>query len=130
MMHVVPNSLQSATDSEQHPLTACLSPEYSAPSSPFDFDIDFLISDCTSVPQQQQQPAVNSSQLSAAVDNSDADSGINLEGGSCSFNQVPNSERARHVLAVMANIGTLKLYEILLGLVFISVIISWNPYYS
>ena len=32
--------------------------------------------------------------------------------------------------AVMANIGTLKLYEILLGLVFISVIISWNPYYS
>ena len=30
--------------------------------------------------------------------------------------------------AVMANVGTLKLYEILLGLVFISVIISWNPY--
>ena len=31
--------------------------------------------------------------------------------------------------AVLANIGSLKLYEILLGLVFISVIISWNPYY-
>ena len=30
--------------------------------------------------------------------------------------------------AVMANVGTLKLYEILLGLVFISVILSWNPY--
>ena len=30
--------------------------------------------------------------------------------------------------AVMANVGTLKLYEILLALVFISVIISWNPY--
>eukprot|EP00092_Neocalanus_flemingeri_P014649 GFUD01015811.1.p1 GENE.GFUD01015811.1~~GFUD01015811.1.p1 ORF type:complete len:777 (-),score=220.64 GFUD01015811.1:932-3262(-) len=30
--------------------------------------------------------------------------------------------------AVMANIGSLKLYEILLGLLFISVIISWNPY--
>ena len=30
--------------------------------------------------------------------------------------------------AVMANVGSLKLYEILLGLVFISVILSWNPY--
>merc|ERR1719341_2097327 len=30
--------------------------------------------------------------------------------------------------AVMANIGSLKLYEILLGLLFISIIISWNPY--
>jgi len=30
--------------------------------------------------------------------------------------------------AVMANIGNLKLYEILLGLLFLSVIISWNPY--
>ena len=92
-MHVVPNSLQSAaTDSEQlHPLTACLSPEYSAPSSPFDFDIDFLINDCVSVPQQQQPLATTTSNsLSATVDNSDADSGINLEGSSC-FNQVPNS---------------------------------------
>jgi len=32
--------------------------------------------------------------------------------------------------AVMANIGSLKLYEILLGLLFISIIISWNPYTS
>merc|ERR1712098_79330 len=30
--------------------------------------------------------------------------------------------------AVMSNIGNLKLYEILLGLLFLSVIISWNPY--
>merc|ERR1712123_220105 len=30
--------------------------------------------------------------------------------------------------AVMANVGSLKLYEILLGLLFISIIISWNPY--
>lgn len=30
--------------------------------------------------------------------------------------------------AVMANIGSLKLYEILLGLLFISIIVSWNPY--
>lgn len=30
--------------------------------------------------------------------------------------------------AVMANIGSLKLYEILLGLLFLSIIISWNPY--
>merc|ERR1719461_1511448 len=97
MMHVVPNSLQSASSADpeqQHPLTACLSPEYSAPSSPFDFDIDFLINDCTSLPQQQQQQhkqqhSVNSL-TAAAVDNSDADSGINLEGSSC-FNQVPNS---------------------------------------
>jgi len=36
--------------------------------------------------------------------------------------QLPASE------AVMANIGSLKLYEILLGLLFISIIISWNPY--
>ena len=36
--------------------------------------------------------------------------------------QMPASE------AVMANIGSLKLYEILLGLLFISIIISWNPY--
>ena len=30
--------------------------------------------------------------------------------------------------AVMANFGTLKLYEILFGLLFISIVISWNPY--
>ena len=30
--------------------------------------------------------------------------------------------------AVMANIGTLKLYEILFGLLFISIVISWNPF--
>ena len=30
--------------------------------------------------------------------------------------------------AVMANIGTLKLYEILLGLLFITIVISWNPF--
>lgn len=32
--------------------------------------------------------------------------------------------------AVMANIGTLKLYEIMFGLLFISVVISWNPFSS
>ena len=30
--------------------------------------------------------------------------------------------------AVMANIGTLRLYEILFGLLFISVVLSWNPF--
>jgi len=30
--------------------------------------------------------------------------------------------------AVLANIGSLKFYEILLGLLFVSVVISWNPY--
>ena len=30
--------------------------------------------------------------------------------------------------AVMANIGTLKLYEILFGLLFITIVISWNPF--
>jgi len=30
---------------------------------------------------------------------------------------------------VMGNIGSLKFYEIMLGLLFISIIISWNPYY-
>jgi len=30
--------------------------------------------------------------------------------------------------AVMSNVGSLKLYEILLGLLFISIIISWNPF--
>ena len=30
--------------------------------------------------------------------------------------------------ALMGRVGSLKLYEILIGLLFISVIISWNPY--
>ena len=29
--------------------------------------------------------------------------------------------------AVMANIGSLKMYEILLGLLFLSIVISWGP---
>jgi len=89
MMHVVPaaNPVNSEGllqhQPENNQLTACLSPEYSAPSSPFDFDIDFLINDAVgTVGQQQlQQPK----QLTPASpvhhqDNSDADSGINLEG--------------------------------------------------
>ena len=42
-MHSVPNCLQ--TPSQTEPLEACLSPAYSPPSSPFDFDIDFLVND-------------------------------------------------------------------------------------
>jgi hypothetical protein len=30
--------------------------------------------------------------------------------------------------ALMGRVGSLKLYEVLIGLLFISVIISWNPY--
>ena len=30
--------------------------------------------------------------------------------------------------ALMGRVGSLRLYEILIGLLFISVIISWNPY--
>lgn len=60
-----------------------------------------------------------------------ADEGVTVESAAVSdirssTRAVPKAMAAGE--AVMANIGSLKLYEILLGLLFISVIISWNPY--
>ena len=44
----------------------------------------------------------------------------------------PSSAPARTLAAgeaVMANIGSLKMYEIFLGVFFLIVIISWNPFF-
>jgi len=99
------------------PLAACLSPAYSAPSSPFDFDIDFLVNE--NIPQleipnllqqqqqkQQQQQQQKQQQLEQQLlcdtsaicqDNSDADSAfgsclsVSTNGQDSAIHQVPAS---------------------------------------
>ena len=44
------------------------------------------------------------------------------------MNQIVDFQPGVGADTMMFEMGSLKLYEILLGMVFISVILSWNPY--
>jgi hypothetical protein len=54
----------------------------------------------------------------------EAERGLEEAGGHGSGQQT----RVLAAEALMGRVGSLRLYEILIGLLFISVIISWNPY--
>ena len=84
----------------------------------------------------QALSTINQNQTEVTQSNGETVESVKVTESSSNVSEVQHDEKSplmkRAIFAsetVMGNIGSLKFYEILLGLLFISIIISWNPYY-